>query len=53
VFACVLLAQAHCLLRGKVLECVSFVSMAVGRDRFRADAAEVLQWLQVINEVGP
>ena len=38
--------QTHRLLRGKALECVSLVGMAVGRDRFRADAARVLQWLQ-------
>jgi hypothetical protein len=39
--------QTHRLLRGKALECVSLVGMAVGRDRFRQDAARVLAWLQV------
>jgi hypothetical protein len=42
-----LLLQTHRLLRGKALECVSLVGMAVGRDRFRQDAARVLAWLQV------
>lgn len=40
--------KAHRLLRGKALECVSLVGMAVGRDRFREDAARVLQWLQAL-----
>ncbi|KAL6755245.1 armadillo-type protein [Haematococcus lacustris] len=40
------------LLRGKALECVSLVGMAVGRDRFRADAASVLAWLQSLSN-GP
>ncbi len=40
--------QAHRLLRGKALECISLVGMAVGRDRFRADAQRVLQWLQAL-----
>ncbi len=44
----VVLMQAHWLLRGKALECISLVGMAVGRDRFRADAQRVLQWLQAL-----
>jgi hypothetical protein len=40
--------QAHWLLRGKALECISLVGMAVGRDRFRTDAQSVLQWLQAL-----
>jgi len=31
--------QTHRLLRGKALECISLVGMAVGKDRFREDAA--------------
>jgi len=38
--------KSHRLLRGKALECISLVGMAVGRDRFRGEAAKVLQWLQ-------
>lgn len=40
----------HCppprLLRAKALECVSLVGMAVGRDRFRGDAAAVMAFMQ-------
>jgi len=32
-------AQTHRLLRGKALECILLVGMAVGKDRFREDAA--------------
>ncbi|CAD7695704.1 unnamed protein product [Ostreobium quekettii] len=35
----------HQLLRAKALECVSLVGMAVGRDRFRPDAPELMQVL--------
>uniref|UniRef100_A0A7R9V0M6 TOG domain-containing protein n=1 Tax=Chlamydomonas euryale TaxID=1486919 RepID=A0A7R9V0M6_9CHLO len=38
--------KAHRLLRAKALECISLVAMAVGRDRFRADAVKVMQLLQ-------
>lgn len=34
------------LLRAKALECVSLVGMAVGKDRFRADAQEVMAFMQ-------
>jgi hypothetical protein len=36
----------HRLLRAKALECVSLVGMAVGRERFRADAGHVMQFLR-------
>ncbi|KAF8055485.1 IPO5 [Scenedesmus sp. PABB004] len=35
--------KEHRLLRAKALECVSLVGMAVGRERFRHDAAGVMQ----------
>ena len=34
------------LLRAKALECVSLVGMAVGKERFRADAQEVMAFMQ-------
>lgn len=34
------------LLRAKALECVSLVGMAVGRERFRGDAAAVMSFMQ-------
>lgn len=34
------------LLRAKALECVSLVGMAVGRERFRGDAAAVMAFMQ-------
>ena len=36
------------LLRAKALECISLVGMAVGRDRFRADAHEVMRYIQAL-----
>ncbi|WIA40679.1 hypothetical protein OEZ86_004377 [Tetradesmus obliquus] len=38
--------KEHRLLRAKALECVSLVGMAVGRDRFRADAQAVMAFMQ-------
>lgn len=38
--------KQHRLLRAKALECISLVGMAVGRDRFRADAQHVMNFLQ-------
>lgn len=38
--------RAHRLLRAKALECISLVGMAVGKDRFRADAHNVMGLLQ-------
>lgn len=40
--------KSHQLLRAKALECISLVGMAVGRDRFRADAHEVMQFMQAL-----
>lgn len=38
------------LLRAKALECISLVGMAVGRDRFRADAHEVMKFMQALQQ---
>ena len=38
--------KAEQLLRAKALECVSLVGMAVGKERFRADAQEVMAFMQ-------
>ena len=40
--------KSHQLLRAKALECISLVGMAVGRDRFRADAHEVMKFMQAL-----
>ena len=40
--------RTHQLLRAKALECISLVGMAVGRDRFRADAHEVMKFMQAL-----
>ncbi|GMH40252.1 hypothetical protein BSKO_08156 [Bryopsis sp. KO-2023] len=37
------------MLRAKALECVSLVGMAVGRDCFRNDAKDILQYLNQLN----
>ena len=39
-------SKAEQLLRAKALECVSLVGMAVGKERFRADAQEVMAFMQ-------
>ena len=39
-------SKAEQLLRAKSLECVSLVGMAVGKERFRADAQEVMAFMQ-------
>lgn len=40
--------NGQALLRAKALECISLVGMAVGRDRFRADAHEVMKVMQAL-----
>ena len=40
--------RSHQLLRAKALECISLVGMAVGRDRFRADANEVMKFMSAL-----
>ena len=40
--------RPHALLRAKALECISLVGMAVGRARFRDDAARVMQLMQAL-----
>ena len=44
------LCLAQALLRAKALECISLVGMAVGRDRFRADAHEVMKFMQALQQ---
>lgn len=39
-------SKAEQLLRAKALECVSLVGMAVGKERFRTDAQEVMAFMQ-------
>lgn len=39
-------SKAEQLLRAKALECVSLVGMAVGKERFRVDAQEVMAFMQ-------
>jgi hypothetical protein len=33
------------LLRGKTIECISLIGLAVGKDKFMADAGEVMELL--------
>lgn len=35
----------HKLLRGKTIECVSLIGLAVGRDKFLGDANDVMEML--------
>ena len=44
--------RSHQLLRAKALECISLVGMAVGRDRFRADANEVMKFMSALQVTG-
>lgn len=37
--------KTHRMLRAKSMECISLVGMAVGKDKFRADAKEVMDVL--------
>lgn len=37
--------KPHRMLRAKSMECISLVGMAVGKDKFRADAKEVMDVL--------
>jgi hypothetical protein len=43
-------AFVQALLRAKALECISLVGMAVGCDRFRADAHEVMKFMQALQQ---
>ena len=45
--------RPHALLRAKALECISLVGMAVGRARFRDDAARVMQLMQALQARSP
>lgn len=38
--------KSHNMLRAKALECISLIGMSIGRDRFREDAHQVLQYMQ-------
>lgn len=40
--------KEHQLLRAKALECISLVGMAIGKERFREDAHQVLQYMQTL-----
>lgn len=40
------------MLRAKALECISLVGMAVGKDRFKADAQNVMQYMQAVQSAG-
>ncbi len=40
----------HRYLRAKALECISLVGMAVGADRFRQDASEVMQLIHQLHQ---
>jgi hypothetical protein len=44
--------RAHALMRAKALECISLVGMAVGKERFAADAAGVMQYMQQAQAAG-
>ncbi|KAG2431232.1 hypothetical protein HXX76_009760 [Chlamydomonas incerta] len=45
-------AKEHRLMRAKALECISLVGMAVGRDRFRDHARQVLAYMQQVQAAG-
>lgn len=38
------------LLRAKALECISLVGMAVGKERFREDAHQVMRFMKEFND---
>ena len=38
--------KTHNMMRAKALECISLIGMSIGRDRFRTDAHQVLQYMQ-------
>ena len=40
--------KSHQMLRAKALECISLVGMAIGKERFREDAHQVLQYMQTL-----
>lgn len=44
--------KTHQLMRAKALECISLVGMAVGKERFGADAAGVMQYMQAVQAAG-
>ena len=44
--------STHRLMRAKALECISLVGMAVGKVRFGADAAAVMQYIQAVQANG-
>lgn len=39
------------MMRAKALECISLVGMSIGKDRFREDAHQVLQYMQTLQVV--
>ena len=44
--------STHRLMRAKALECISLVGMAVGKERFGADAGAVMQYIQAVQAKG-
>ncbi len=38
------------LLRAKAMECISLVGMAVGKERFRGDAHEVMKFMKAYQD---
>lgn len=38
--------KTHNMMRAKALECISLIGMSIGRERFRNDAHQVLQYMQ-------
>jgi len=42
----------HRLLRGKAIECLSLIGLAVGKDKFANDAYEVMTFMQAVTSAG-
>jgi len=45
--------KTHNLMRAKALECISLVGMSIGKERFREDAHQVLQYMQSLQVCDP
>lgn len=43
--------KEHRMLRAKALECISLVGVAVGKERFREDARQMMNYLQQLQQV--
>lgn len=44
--------KSYQMMRAKALECISLVGMAVGKERFAADAGKIMQYIQNVLNVG-